>query len=389
MLAAIVGPRFCGQDSLSHAGTGESVTLQDASLRRSCETSCGDGVTAAECGSANPTARALVATRGDWGAARGDLQSQLVEGHPAGRPPPIEVEPPVDIRELRYFLAVAEELNFTRAAARLHMAQQALSSAIRDLEQKLDVRLFSRSTRHVSLTGAGEVLVPAARRILADVADALHEVQQAAAGRRGRLVVGVAFAVHGAPVVREAIRRFVEQSPGVDVQVVGYDHSDPSAGLASGSSQASFVLAPLIGDHDSVTVLREIRHVMLPADHPLAQRKEVCARDLSGLPWLGVPAPDSAWTRFWFRHPLGEASTGPEIRSGVEWVPAVQSGRGFGYTLPTLAADYLPPEIVTVPVVDIEPGSVLLAWPRTTVDTLVDAFVSTVRETVAEYAGAA
>lgn len=304
---------------------------------------------------------------------------------PPGRWPPIEFEPPVDLRELRYFLAVAEELNFTRAAARLHIAQQALSATIRGLEQTLGVRLFTRSTRHVALTGAGEALVPAARRILTDVGDAVQLVHQAAAGRRGRLVVGVAIAVHGAPVVREAIRRFSELSPDVDLQVVGYDHSDPSAGLASGASQAAFVLGPLTLDGmDSVTVLREPRHVMLPADHPLAERERVHAADLEGLPWLRVSAPESAWKRFWFQHPLGGPATGPEIRSGVEWVPAVESGRGVGYTLATLAADYLPPQIVTVPIVDVEPGSVLLAWPIESADPLVEGLVAVVRETLAE-----
>lgn len=299
------------------------------------------------------------------------------------REPLIDVEPPVDLRELRSFLAVAEELNFTRAAARLHVAQQALSTTIANLERALDVRLFTRSTRHVALTSAGEQLVPAARRILADVADALRAVELAAAGRRGRLIIGVAIAVHNAPPVREPIRQFAEREPDVELQVDGYDHTDPLAGLASGSSQVSFVLGPLTLDGlDSVVVLEEPRHVLLPADHPLAGRPDLHVRDLSGLPWLRVATPDSDWTRFWFRHPLGEPSTGPEIRSGVEWVPAVESGRGVGFTLPTLVADYLPADIVTVPVVDIEPGSVLLAWPRDAVDPLVDAFVSNVRDSV-------
>lgn len=307
-----------------------------------------------------------------------------VSNQSPGRWPPIEVEPPVDLRELRYFLAVAEELNFTRAAARLHVAQQALSTAIRGVEQSLGVRLFTRSTRHVALTSAGEQLVPAARRILADVGEAVQLVQLAAAGRRGRLVVGAAIAVHGAAVVREAIRRFGERSPLVDLQVVGYDHSDPSAGLASGASQAAFVLGPLTVDgFESITVLREARHVMLPAHHPLTRGERLNASDLKGLPWLRVPAPDSAWTRFWFQHPLGEPATGPEIRSGVEWVPAVESGRGVLATLPTLVADYLPPQIATVPIVDIEPGSVLFAWPAESPDPLVEPLVAAVRETLA------
>ncbi len=301
-----------------------------------------------------------------------------------GRWPPIEIEPPVDLRELRYFLAVAEELNFTRAAARLHVAQQALSAAIRQLEETLGVRLFNRSTRHVALTGAGEELVPAARRILTDVSDAVQLVQQAAAGRRGRLVVGTAIAVHGLALVRDAIRRFSEHSPEVDLQVVGYDHSDPSAGLQSGASQAAFVLGPLTVDGlESLTVLRETRHVMLPADHPLTERASLRAPDLDGLHWLRVPAPESAWTRFWFQPPNGGPATGPEIRSGVEWVPAVESGRGVGYTLPTLAADYLPPQIATVPIVDIETGSVLLAWSPETADPLVEGLVAATQETLA------
>jgi DNA-binding transcriptional LysR family regulator len=298
----------------------------------------------------------------------------------------IEAEPPLDLRELRSFLAVAEELNFTRAAARLHVAQQALSATIRQLEDNLGVRLFDRSTRHVALTGPGEILVGAAHRILVDVADALEEVQQAAAGRQGRLVLGVAIAVHGAPVVRESIRRFTEQSPGVAVQVAGYDHADPSAGMAGGSSQAAFVLAPLVVEGlESIEVLRERRLVLLPAGHPLAGRTELHASELAGLPWLRVAAPESAWTRFWFQHPLGDCGPGgPEIRSGVEWVPAIESGRAVGYSLPTLVAGYLPATISAVPVVDIEPGSVLMCWPRNAADPLVDAFVATVRDVLAE-----
>lgn len=303
---------------------------------------------------------------------------------------PVELEPPMEVRDLRYFLAVAEDLNFTRAAGRLHVAQQRLSIVIRELEDRLGVRLFSRSTRHVALTGAGEALLPAARRVLSALGDALHEVELVAAGRRGSLVVGVAMAVHGAPVVRESLRRFAERAPDVDLRVIGYDHTDPTAGLASGASQAAFALAPLTLDGmDSLVVLTEPRHVMLPAGHPLAARAELRAGDLAGLPWLRVPAADSAWARFWFSHPLGEPSTAPAIRSGVEWVPIVASGRGVGFTLPTLAALYIPDEIVTVPVVDVEPGSVVLAWPRATDDPLIDAFVACVRDTLDEGSPAA
>lgn len=297
---------------------------------------------------------------------------------------PIELEPPFDLRQLRSFLAVAEELNFTRAAARLFVAQQSLSATISELERTLGIQLFDRSTRHVAMTHAGEALVPAARRILAEVAGAVHELEEAAAGRRGHLVVGVALAVHNMPVVRETIRRFAEAAPRVDLHVVGHDYADPTAGLAAGSSAVAFVLGPLPeADLESMTVLEEPRHVVVAADHPLARRTELRARDLAGLQWLRVPTAESSWTRFWFQHPLGDASNGPEVRSAVEWVPAVVAGRGVGYTLPTLAADYLPPELVTIPVVDVEPGTVLLAWPRGRVDSLTEAFLASARSTLA------
>ena len=298
--------------------------------------------------------------------------------------PSIEIEPPFDLRELRSFLAVAEELNFTRAAARLHVAQQSLSTTIGELERSLGAQLFVRSTRHVALTNAGETLVPAARRILAEVAAAVHQLERAAAGQSGHLTMGVAVAVHGLAIIRQTLARFGDAAPRVEVHVVGHDHADPTAGLASGSSDLAFVLGPVPAGFDALTVLEEPRHVMVPADHPLARRSEVRARDLSGLPWLRVPASEGPWRRFWFQHPLGEPATGPEVRSGVEWVPAVAAGRGFGYTLPTLAAEYLPPAIRTVPVVDLEPGRVVIAWPRGRVDRLTDAFVSTVRATIAE-----
>ena len=80
------------------------------------------------------------------------------------------------------------------------------------------------------------------------------------------------------------------------------------------------------------------------------------------LPGLRVPAPDSAWTRFWVRHPLGEPLTGAEIRTADEWVPAIESDRGVAFTLPTVMANFPNTEIVTRPVVDVEPGAVLVAW---------------------------
>ena len=101
--------------------------------------------------------------------------------------------------------------------------------------------------------------------------------------------------------------------------------------------------------------------------------------DLTGLRWLCVPAPDSAWTRFWFHHPLGEPQFGAEVPTADEWVPAIESGRGVAFTLPTVMDNFPNTQIVTRPVTDIEPGGVLLAWRAEDTDPLVRAFVASAR----------
>ena len=195
------------------------------------------------------------------------------------------------------------------------------------------------------------------------------------------MTIGFSTAAGSVPMVRDVIRRFSQGAPGVDVRLVEYDFSDPMAGLGTGGSQVAFVFNPLTDDSlVGITVFEDVRHVALPNGHPLARHGDLRAADLAGLPWLRVPAPDSAWTRFWFRHPLGEPLTGAEIRTADEWVPAIESGRGVAFTLPTVMANFPNTEIVTRPVVDVAPGSVLVAWHRDDRDPIVAAFVRTARE---------
>lgn len=288
----------------------------------------------------------------------------------------------LELRELRYFLAVAEELNFTRAAERLHLAQQALSAAIRNLEDDLGVQLFIRDTKRVRLTSAGEALVDGARHALTSAADAVDDVRRVAAGRSGRLIVGFSTATGAVPRVREVIRRFSQQSPDVDLRLVEHDFSDPTAGLAAGATQVAFVFGPLTDKLSAVTILEEPRLVALPARHPLADRTDLTAADLTGLPWLGVPAPDGPWARFWFHHPLGEAQPGAEIRTADEWVSAIESGRGVAYTMTAVMENFPNTEIVTAAVSELEPGSVHLAWRTDDADPVVAAFVVSARSTL-------
>lgn len=129
-----------------------------------------------------------------------DLQSALVDAHEPHRLSPESLE----VRGLRYFLTVAEELNFTRAARVLHLAHHGLSAVVRKLEADLGVQLFTRNTRHVALASAGEALALGARHVLATAAEAVDEVRRIAAGRRGRLIVGFSTASGAVPQSKAA-----------------------------------------------------------------------------------------------------------------------------------------------------------------------------------------
>lgn len=286
----------------------------------------------------------------------------------------------IELRQLRYFLAVAEELNFTRAAERLHLAQQALSASIRRLEAQLGVALFVRSTRHVELTVAGEVLVEGARAVVAATVGAVERVQAVAEGRHGRITIGFSTAAGGVPVVRRIIRTFAEGRPGVDIRTVEHDFSDPTAGLADATVDIAFIFGPLpLPRLSSLALVREDRLLAVRPEHPLADRDEVRPEDLVGLPWLRVPATEGPWPAFWFPREPGEPA-GPVIRTADEWVTAIESGRGVAFTMPTVMQDFTTARVRVVPVVGLPPAEVLVAWRADRADAVVAAFIEACRD---------
>ena len=268
-------------------------------------------------------------------------------------------------------------MNFTRAAERLHLAQQGLSASIRRLEDQLGVDLFVRNTRRVELTAAGEVLVPGARAVIDAAAAALEQVRLVAEGRTGRLRVGFSTAAGGVTVVRSILRAFAEQAPDVDIVTQEHDFSDPSAGLADAGVGVAFIFGPLPVDGlSSVTLLEEPRLVALRPEHPLAARDRLSAGDLAGLPWLQVPGSRGPWQEFWFPRPPAGTRPGPTIRTADEWVTAIESGRGAAFTLPTVMQNFTTARVRVSPVEDLPLASVLLAWRTGDSDPLVEAFVA-------------
>lgn len=186
------------------------------------------------------------------------------------------------LRQLRYFVAVAEERHFGRAAERLHMAQPPLSQQIRRLEAEVGVELFARTTRRVDLTEAGRAYLARAREILGSVDEAAEEARRVAAGVVGRLAIGcVGSATYS--VLPALARRLSDELPGVDFAFRGEMLvADQVDALRAGTIDVALLRPPVLDRTLAVTPLREERLVVaVPVDHPLAARASIRLRDLA------------------------------------------------------------------------------------------------------------
>lgn len=187
----------------------------------------------------------------------------------------------MDLRHLRYFVAVAEELHFGRAAERLNMAQPPLSQAIRQLETDLGVELLHRTTRRVDLTDAGRSYLTRARKILGEVAEAAHEARRVAAGAVGHLAIGcVGSATYS--LLPALSRSLSLELPGVDFSFRGEMLvPDQAAALRTGEIDLALLRPPIADLSLTVLPLRRDRLVAaVPADHPLAALRQVEVTDL-------------------------------------------------------------------------------------------------------------
>jgi DNA-binding transcriptional LysR family regulator len=199
----------------------------------------------------------------------------------------------VDIRQLTYFLAVAEELNFTRAAARCHVVQSALSYQIAKLEQEYGITLFERTSRSVRMTPAGDLLLPRARQILNTVEEARSELTALSGGLIGRLKIAVIDADGAEPVVERALADFHRCHPHVDIAF--QDTGSITATIeqirvgATDLAIAGVITSDATTDLIHMTLIDEPLVAVLPPDHPLATRKRISLEELNGLgPFVDV-----------------------------------------------------------------------------------------------------
>ena len=197
----------------------------------------------------------------------------------------------MELRHMRYFVAVAEERNFTRAAQRLHLAQPSLSRQIRALEDELGVALLHRRKGGLTLTAGGNEYLAQARRLLADADAAVRLTQAAGRLELGRLVIGSVEPALASGLLASILKAFSIAHPGVQVETREYVSVEQYRFIAARELDAGFVYRPPEDTslYDSFTVL-ENRHVAaLPANHRLAQKRELILRDLAGEPFVQFP----------------------------------------------------------------------------------------------------
>ncbi|MET9532898.1 MULTISPECIES: LysR family transcriptional regulator [unclassified Streptomyces] len=193
----------------------------------------------------------------------------------------------MQLQQLGYFVAVAETRHFTRAAEELHVAQPSLSQQIRALEKELGAELFSRARGNITLTDAGETLLPLARRILADAETARHEVQELAQLRRGRVRLGATPSLCTG-LLPDVLRTFHEQHPGIQLMIEEGGSHDLVRELARGALDLALVVLPLPTPSPALTTVELLQEDLVVVSSPTAAtpRSPLRITDLEGEPMV-------------------------------------------------------------------------------------------------------
>ncbi len=277
----------------------------------------------------------------------------------------LEVMNQVESRPLRYFVAVAEELNFARAAERVGIASPALSRAIGRLETQLGVRLFDRSTRHVGLTAAGRVLLDQARPAL-DSLDAAARRAQRAAGPRRRLVLTLKADLEGG-LLEPILAAYREQPEALPIEVVFGDWGLQDQLLRDGRADVALIYTDFDqGGLDFEVLLEEPRVATLACGHPLAARERLSVADLE------LDHRPSGSGRLWWRTDSAER---PRFDGLSQMVQMIELGELVAFLSPSVTARYPRPGLTTRPLDGIADARLVVAWPRAATSTATAAFV--------------
>jgi DNA-binding transcriptional LysR family regulator len=260
----------------------------------------------------------------------------------------------LETRELRYFVAVAEELHFGRAADRLGIAQPPLSRAIRQLERRLGVQLFDRDRRGTALTDAGRVLLREARAALDAVAAAAHRTRRAGDPKRPLVLATKAGASH--ELLRRLLDAHASESGAAPIEVLLCEVGEQARLLRDGRADVALMHRPFddLAGFDTENLFVEGQVALLPAGHPLASRNQLTLADVRDVPDL----PIARWPRLDGSYPDG---LGPEVHTQSQLAQLVALGKTL-LVIPASSRAWQWPEHVAVPVVDAPKVTTVIAW---------------------------
>jgi len=276
----------------------------------------------------------------------------------------------IELRHLRYFVAVAEDASFTAAARRVHVAQQVLSAQIRQLETAVGTQLLRRTSRGVVVTPAGSAFLSYALQTLADVERGVAAALNAARAVTGRLCVGLSVAASGEMRTR-LLTAFSRAHPGVELSLATYDLAWPAAGLLDRSTDVALIRPPIDAPGIALEEVEvEPRVFCLPAGHPLAGRDVLELADVAGLPWVAAcPAVDGCaaerWRDEWLINPRPGGDVpiiGAVARTIDEWRELIAAGRGISLCPASSEVFNARPGLVFVPGKGVPTTSLCVAW---------------------------
>jgi DNA-binding transcriptional LysR family regulator len=282
----------------------------------------------------------------------------------------------LDLRKVRYFVVLAEELNYRRAAERLHVAQPVLTRQIRSLERDLTAQLFERGRAGTQLTDAGRQLLTDAQGLLADAQATRRRV-----ARLGGTIRTFTIGFMPGLTVTEPARAFAASHPEVTVDVLRTDWTDQVAALHDGRVDIGYVRMPIdLTALSSWLLFTEPQVAVVPVAHRLAGRDRVSVHELVGERLLQHPNAVPEWAAL-HSTPLVVDRQARSVEEKLEWVAA---GEGFSVVPQSVAMYYQRADITWRLLIDVAPNEVRLAWPTAQHGRLIEDYLEAARSTATD-----
>jgi DNA-binding transcriptional LysR family regulator len=293
----------------------------------------------------------------------------------------------MELRHLRYFVQVAEEQHYGRAAERLRVAQPALSRQIQDLEEEIGFKLFDRLPRGVKISAAGKSFLADARRILHEVNEAAARAKRVASGQSGTLRVGFVESVSWHGIVPDSFREFRERQPDAELQLKPSSSQEQTDAVHSGRLDAGFVftIAQIGRELAQLPVASLNLMLAVPRGHPLTKSKKVRLRDLSDADFVWFPRRESPayYDRLMhecFRGGLKSPHVVQEAVNEATILSLVSCRLGVAF-VSSATRWRCPASVEVLPVTDLTlPLPLALIWRKDNVSPLLAKFVAAVRQ---------